>query len=230
MQVFQFLVGSRLRAVSCLALASLGAGVSCRGARLDAFDQTTAADSSAFHLGTAAGLFGWSSAVADFNDDGRPDFTVADRSSRSAGGYSYRVVFAVAGRAVQSVSFESASSTLNVALRDVDDDHDLDVLITDAPTAAVNAVWLNDGHGRFVQGQTPISNTLWVALAALSPESEDRPPSSAEARIVAPAVRQTEGTRLEAGLQVSSFRIGAVSAWLTASALSRAPPASASLV
>lgn len=232
MQAFQFLRGSLTLAASCLALAWLGAdaGGSSPGPRPGAFGLTSAADPAAFHLGTAAGLFGWSSAVADFDDDGRPDFTVADCLARSSGGYRYRVLFAVAGRTVQSVSFESLSSTLNVTVRDVDDDHDLDVLITDAPTAAVNAVWLNDGHGQFVKSEAPTSNNVWVALTALNSESRERPPSSAEARIPALAVRRTESARLEAGVGVFSMRDGAATACPAGSAPSRAPPATVSLV
>jgi hypothetical protein len=231
MQAFQFLGGNRLLAVSCLALASLGAGAarSSPGPRLVVLDRTSVSDPAAFHLGTAAGLFGWSSAVADFNNDGRPDFAVADRLTRSPGGYSYRVLFAVAGRTVQSISFESLSSTLNVAVRDVDDDDDLDVVIVDAPTAAVNAVWLNDGHGRFVKGETPASNGLRRVSTALNPESEGRPPSSATVRNLAPPVHLTEGVQPQAGSAVCSIPAGAVSALSVACAPARAPPARASL-
>jgi hypothetical protein len=229
MHPFQFLGGNRLLAVSCLALASLGAGFTSHEPRLGALERTIASDAPAFHLGTAAGLFGWSSAVADFNNDGQPDFTVADRVTRSPGGYSYRVLFAIAGRTVQSVSFESVSSTLNVAVRDVDDDHDLDVLILDAPTATVNAVWLNDGHGRFVKGETPASTSLWLASTTLNPESEGRAPSSATVRNLAPPADRAVDARLEAGLAVSSIRARAASAPSTACAPSRAPPARAIL-
>jgi hypothetical protein len=112
-----------------------------------------------------------------------------------------------------------------VAVQDVDDDHDLDVLILDAPTAAVNAVWLNDGHGRFVKGEAPASNGLRLASTTLNPESEGRPPSSVTARNLAPPVDRAGDARLQAGLAVSSIRAGAVSAPSTAGAPSRAPPA-----
>ena len=224
MQPFQFLGGNRLLAVSCLALASLGAGFTSPEPRLGVFERPIAADSAAFHLGTAAGLFGWSSAVADFNDDGQPDFTIADRVTRSPGGYSYRVLFAIAGRTVQSVSFESVSSMLNVVVRDVDDDHDLDVLILDAPTAVVNAVWLNDGHGGFVKGEAPASNRLWLASTTLNPESEGRPPSSVTVRNLARPVDRAGDANLEAGVAVSSIRAAAVSAPSTVCTPSRAPP------
>ena len=41
---------------------------------------------------TAARPFGWATAIADFNTDGKPDMAVADRLARTGGGYSYRIL------------------------------------------------------------------------------------------------------------------------------------------
>jgi hypothetical protein len=120
----------------------------------------------AFHLGTAAGPFGWSSVVADFDDDGRADFTLADRVAAAGGAYRYQLLFSVAGHAPQSVAFVSSVPALTIAVQDVDNDHDLDVLVTEAPTRIVHAVWLNDGHGRFVESPIrPVTAALMATVA-----------------------------------------------------------------
>jgi hypothetical protein len=192
-----------------------------------AFDTDSSGNPEAFHLGTAAGPFGWSSAVADFDDDGRPDFAVADRiEAQSDGGYRYRILFAVAGTPSLSVSFDSPSPALSVVVEDVDDDHDLDVLVRDAPSAIVDTIWLNDGHGRFVprhEGASPgprISSTsVTEAPDAHSPAAalQVAGPSLNPVRTVVEVLRDTgpTGTLCQAAIQSSTSR----------TAPSRAPPA-----
>jgi len=153
--------------LACFVSVVASPGAQSAHSAADAFDQLASAtvyDADSFgnregyHLGSAAGPFGWSSAVADFDDDGRPDFAVADRleSSRD-GGYRYRILFAVSDNPSLSVSFDSPSPALTIVVQDVDDDHDLDVLVSDAPSARVDTVWLNDGHGRFVPRHDGVS-------------------------------------------------------------------------
>jgi hypothetical protein len=103
----------------------------------------------AFRLGTAARPFGWSTAVGDFNTDGTPDLAIADRVLHPAGGYGYRIQFAVSGRASRSVAFESEQDALTVRVSDVDHDNDLDVVVSSSLSDEVVGIWLNDGRGDF---------------------------------------------------------------------------------
>jgi hypothetical protein len=103
----------------------------------------------AFRLGTAGRPFGWSTAVGDLNADGRADYAVADRVGRRASGAQYYVELSISGIGSRSVSFDAPDEALSVSLRDVDHDHDLDLVVTALVSRAVVGVWLNDGHGRF---------------------------------------------------------------------------------
>jgi hypothetical protein len=188
--------------------------------------EATASDSNNFHLGTAASPFGWASAVADFDDDGVPDFTVADRVADSGGpGYNYRIQFSVAGRVTQSVSFESPFAALTVAVQDVDHDHHLDVLVREAPSAVVDAVWLNDGHGRFVESPIRPPSSPWLADVALGDQPSTLSlPLIVSHRIAAPPVRRSAAQRLQSSHAVTSRNDRAAAPSLTAATPCRAPP------
>jgi hypothetical protein len=118
-----------------------------------------------FRLGNAGQPFGWTTAVADFNRDGIPDVAVADRvDSRFAAGYAYEIDFSISGRINSAVWFDSPSAALTISVSDVDDDNDLDVLVTEPVTRAVTSVLLNDGQGRFTQKALPLSPArMWAA-------------------------------------------------------------------
>jgi len=91
-----------------------------------------------------------STAVADFNADGQPDLAVANHiGSRSSA--VYRVDFQLSDGHRQSFSFASTQWALRVAAVDVDNDHDLDLVITPLLGRDVVGVWLNDGAGHFRQ-------------------------------------------------------------------------------
>jgi hypothetical protein len=109
----------------------------------------TKASPQAFRLGTAAAPFGWSTAIGDLDNDGRPDFAIADRLSRRAPGYAYTIELLLSRAQSQTVAFHSIHDALTVTLHDVDHDRDLDLVATPALTQEVVRVWLNDGHGRF---------------------------------------------------------------------------------
>jgi hypothetical protein len=102
-----------------------------------------------FRLGDAARPLGWSTAIGDFNVDGAADVAVADRISRSANGYSYRIQFSISGQTPDDVTFESAQDAITLGVSDVDADSDLDVIASAVLSKDIVGVWLNDGHGRF---------------------------------------------------------------------------------
>jgi hypothetical protein len=118
----------------------------------------------AFRLGTAARPFGWSTAIADVNRDGRPDMIVADRSSTRG---RYLLDFVVSGvpRSVETV--QTAEDALYIQVADVDHDSDLDIVLTAAISGRAVGVWLNDGAGHFTRSMMPLPDTAaWTTRSA----------------------------------------------------------------
>ena len=67
------------------------------------------------------------------------------------GGSSYRIEFSVSGLEPKTVAFDSEQDALTVRVSDVDRDNDLDVVVSGALSHSIVGVWLNDGHGGFVE-------------------------------------------------------------------------------
>jgi hypothetical protein len=107
---------------------------------------------SAFRLGDAARPFAWSTAIGDFNTDGKPDVAIADHAGHRASGYEYRIELSISGQAPDDVTFESAHDAVTISLSDVDRDNDLDIVVGVPLSAETVGVWLNDGHGHFSSG------------------------------------------------------------------------------
>lgn len=104
-----------------------------------------------------------SAAVADFDADGRPDVAVSNHIGQS--GAAYRIEFQLSNGGRESFSFASVEFALNVAAVDVDNDHDLDLVVTALLSRDVVGVWLNDGQGHFRPGDP---DAFPSDLAALS--------------------------------------------------------------
>jgi FG-GAP repeat len=119
-----------------------------------------------FRLGSAGRPFAWSTAVGDLNADGRPDVAVADRVGRAAGGFAYNVQLSIAGGRSQSVDFDSDQDALSVALRDVDHDRDLDVVVIGAVSRSIVGIWLNDGTGTFERATPSPLDSDWRASSS----------------------------------------------------------------
>jgi FG-GAP repeat len=157
--------------LTCAALCVLGVGRT--SAPTAVFDQVTTssqppptltwADPPPFRLGTAAKPFGWSTAIADFDRDGRPDVAVADHLGRHDGAYAYRIEFLLAGRPSAAVVFESTADAVTIQTVDVDHDDDLDIVVGRALGGDAVGVWLNDGRGHFTAAD---SNALPSVLHA----------------------------------------------------------------
>jgi hypothetical protein len=107
-----------------------------------------------FRLGTAAMPFGWSTAIAKLDSDEKPDFAIADRIGNGTNGYNYRLQLALSEAESQVFHFRSADSALRVSIVDLDDDADLDVILTHALSGEIAGVWLNNGEGGFHQANT----------------------------------------------------------------------------
>jgi hypothetical protein len=135
---------------------------------------------SAFRLGTAGRPFAWSTAVADLNADGRPDYVIADRIGRGASGFEYAVELSISGLASQSVTFDSRESALAVTLRDVDHDQDLDVVVSSELAPTVVRVWLNDGRGAFAEAASTGTSADWHAGPSLAGNADTNRAMAAE--------------------------------------------------
>jgi hypothetical protein len=119
-----------------------------------------------FRLGTAGRPYAWSTAVGDLNADGQPDVAVADRVGKRAGGFAYNVQLSISGGEPQSVAFDSDQDALSVALRDVDHDRDLDVVVTSAVSRSIVGIWLNDGTGKFARATPSPLDSDWRASSS----------------------------------------------------------------
>jgi len=151
-----------------------------------------------FRLGTAARPFGWSTAIGDLNADGRPDYAIADRIGRRASGFEYALELSISGVGSRSLSFDSPHEALAVTLRDVNQDHNLDVVVTAVLSRAVVRVLLNDGTGRFHEAATLASVTAWQSTDSLTggAQSPDAAAIDAAPRRIPPCVGAVSSGRL----------------------------------
>jgi hypothetical protein len=113
-------------------------------------------------------------AVADFNADGRPDVAIAGHGFVGDGS-NYRIDVRLSNGDRQSVSFASGLDTLRIRAFDVDNDHDIDIVVTPLLSHDVVGVWLNDGAGHFrrsVAADLPLDPAALTHTALLggSPE------------------------------------------------------------
>src|SRR5262249_27176040 len=102
--------------------------------------------------GTAAAPFGWATAVADLDSDEKLDFAIADRGAPGVLGYDYRLELGLSREQSQIFHFHSPHSALTVSILDLDNDRDLDVVLSQAVSGEVAEVWINNGHGQFHRG------------------------------------------------------------------------------
>jgi hypothetical protein len=90
--------------------------------------------------------------VADFNGDHRLDLITAFSTPNLGGSYTYRLEIGLGGPEFGSLSFASADAKIRLRARDVDGDHDADLIVLGAISAKPIDLWLNDGAGHFRHG------------------------------------------------------------------------------
>lgn len=119
-------------------------------------------------------------AMADFDGDSRPDLAVTKMEARGSG-FVYWLELDLStnrggGSAVQPGLPAIASSKFGLHLtpRDVDGDHDLDIVVTMGIARQPVAVWINDGQGRFAEGDLAAYPAL-TCLEDLSLCAQSRP-------------------------------------------------------
>ena len=200
--------GRRLLGLAVLcAIGALGGRLSpiADSARLVALTPYASSAAADFRLGTAGRPFAWSTAVGDLNADGRPDVAVADRIGRGAAGFAYNVQLSIAGGESQSVDFDSDQDALTVALRDVDHDRDLDVVVSGAVSRSIVGIWLNDGTGKFERATSSPLESDWRASSA------DLNGSGADAAAVGEVLPRTSAAGLASERATRDVRLPIVS-------------------
>jgi len=123
-------------------------------------------------------------AVADFDGDSRPDMAIT-KTEAQGGGYVYWLELDLStsrtgDSARQHPGFPAVASSmfgLHLTPRDVDGDHDLDIVVTVGFERQPVAVWINDGQGGFEEGDLAAYPALsCLEEFSLSPQS--RPEST----------------------------------------------------
>ena len=93
---------------------------------------------------------GW--VLGDFDGDSQID-VVTSRAQRLPGHeYSHEVSLKLSGSPSTSFTFRDHYPNVQLNSRDIDGDHDRDIVIRETDTSEPLAVWLNDGSGHFLQG------------------------------------------------------------------------------
>jgi hypothetical protein len=118
-------------------------------------------------------------AVADFDGDSRPDTAITKIEAQGAG-YVYWLELDLStsrtgDSARQHPGFPVVASSmfgLHLTPRDVDGDHDLDIVVTIGFARQPVAVWINDGQGGFEEGDLAAYPALsCLEEFSLSPQS-----------------------------------------------------------
>jgi hypothetical protein len=90
--------------------------------------------------------------LADFDGDSQIDVVTSRAERLQDHEYSHEVSLKLSGSPSTSFTFRDRYPNVQLNSRDIDGDHDRDIIIRDAGTSEPLAVWLNDGSGHFLQG------------------------------------------------------------------------------
>lgn len=124
-------------------------------------------------------------AIADFDGDLRPDIASVQtgRSDFSHTDYWIQLQLTTTGR--QSIQVVAGIGGLQIAARDVNGDHAIDLILTTALLRQPVAILLNDGHGNFTRsapaafpGAFTESETNWVSGRHQVADAVGVPPQS----------------------------------------------------
>jgi hypothetical protein len=103
-------------------------------------------------------------AIADLDGDGRPDLAIVRAEGRSVKGFYYRVELQLSAHlGTSSFKLSAPQGGLHIVARDVNDDGELDLVITSAWSHSPVSVWINDGHGTFTESDSAAyPKSIWI--------------------------------------------------------------------
>jgi hypothetical protein len=108
-------------------------------------------------------------AIADFDGDSKPDLATVQIGQITASHARYWIEFKMSAGSRQFVGVTGPVGGLEIALRDVNGDSNLDLIVTTAWLNRPIAVLLNDGHGNFtVHDPESFPATVWRYTASWS--------------------------------------------------------------
>jgi hypothetical protein len=138
-------------ALRVLLLASAGSGLTLAAAVPAIHNLPSALDSPA--------VSGW--VLADLNGDQNVDLATARSGRHDANGYAQEVRITLGAYQQTSFHFLSPGATVELATRDVDGDHDGDLIVFEPLSRQPIGVWINDGAGSFHEGRLEDFRKLW---------------------------------------------------------------------
>ena len=103
--------------------------------------------------------------LGDFDGDGLADLLTSSIETLGPSGYGHRIQIRSGSGAAIGASFQVFGSTpgLTVLARDIDGDHDLDLIVSNSYSSRPIGVWINDGHGVFTQAdEKAYDRSLWT--------------------------------------------------------------------
>jgi hypothetical protein len=107
----------------------------------------------------APSVSGW--VLADLNGDQQIDLASASSGLSEDGGYAQEVRVTLGASQETSFHFQSRGATVELSSRDVDGDHDGDLIVFEPLSNQPISVWLNDGAGTFHEAPLANFRALW---------------------------------------------------------------------
>jgi hypothetical protein len=90
--------------------------------------------------------------TADFDGNRTIDFALSRTVAHDRSGYMQEVRVQLGASLPSFFAFHSRSAGIQLGARDIDGDHDFDIVVMDGFSLVPVGIWLNDGTGNFSEG------------------------------------------------------------------------------